>query len=242
MRLAVLSDLHLGEGGPSDSFGHDDAEFLAFLRRIEADHERIVLLGDVWETLTSSRLGDAAGALARARAHHRELAARFRRPAYAYVHGNHDWVAAREGVPSELRIAANGVRVLFTHGHEQDLLVRRFRWLSELGVWLGAHLRRVGLASLYRAAQRLDVGRERVSIDPAACDFQRWAIDLARTREADVVVTGHTHVATRGEHGDRLFLNSGTCSEGQRSFLSIDTATGRYDVIREGPSAARVEP
>jgi len=44
------------------------------------------------------------------------------------------------------------------------------------------------------------------------------------------VVTGHTHRAARTEHGSRLFLNSGSCSEGQLSFLSIDTRRGDYAV------------
>jgi predicted phosphodiesterase len=233
MRIAVISDLHLGEGGDADAFGHDDAEFIGFLRRLESEFERIVLLGDIWETLTSPRLGDAHGTLARARAHHRELARRFETPPYRYVHGNHDHVAALEGAPTELAIQAAGVRLLFTHGHQQDALVRRMRWLSELGVWLGAGLRRAGLGPIYRLAQRLDTRRGAATIDAARCGFQAWAIDLARRREADVVVTGHTHLATRGEHGARLFLNSGTCSEGRLSFLAIDTARGDYHVVHE---------
>lgn len=31
MQIAVISDLHLGSGGPVDLFGHDDYEFLRFL-------------------------------------------------------------------------------------------------------------------------------------------------------------------------------------------------------------------
>ena len=31
MKVAVISDLHLGNAGASDIFGHDDAEFLKFL-------------------------------------------------------------------------------------------------------------------------------------------------------------------------------------------------------------------
>jgi predicted phosphodiesterase len=233
MHIAVISDLHLGEGGRSDSFGHSDADFLAFLRRLEARYDRIVLLGDVWETLTSPRLGDARGALRRARECHRAIASRLEGRKYVYVHGNHDLVAAHEGVPSEHVVEADGVRLLFTHGHQQDFVVRRLRWLSELGVWLGAHLRRLGLERLYRLADELDARRDRLSNDPARCVFQQWAVDLARSRGFDVVVTGHTHQAARGEHGDRLFLNSGTCSGGELSLLSIDTRAGRYEVVRE---------
>jgi predicted phosphodiesterase len=229
MQIAVISDLHLGAGGPADSFGHDDAEFQRFLRFIEKNFERIVLLGDIWETLTGVRFGRPEAELPRARDSHREIARRFAQPKYSYVHGNHDLVAgAVERAPEELVLEEDGVRLLFTHGHQNDPIVRRARWLSELGVWLGAWIRRVGAGPLYRLARALDTARGGATEASRSHDFQRWAVGVARLRSADVVVTGHTHVPGIAEHGDRLFLNSGSCSEGKISFLSIDTRAGKY--------------
>lgn len=230
MKLAVISDLHLGVGDRADSFGHDDAEFLQFLKFLEGNFERVVLLGDIWETLQSRRLGSAREELALARAAHPEIAKRFQRPRYHYVHGNHDIVAGLFGVPDELALSADGVRLLFTHGHQNDDLVMRRRWLSDLGVWLGGWIRRVGLGAFYRLCAEIDGLRGGLSPDAQRCAFQRWAVGEAARREYDVVVTGHTHLAARSEHGSRLFLNSGSCSEGQLSFLSIDTRRGDYAV------------
>jgi hypothetical protein len=42
--IAVISDLHLGSDDPSDSFGHDAAEFLRFLTYLESNFEQVVLL------------------------------------------------------------------------------------------------------------------------------------------------------------------------------------------------------
>lgn len=230
MKLAVISDLHLGGGGITDAFGHDDAEFLRFLDFLEGNFERIVLLGDVFETLAGRWPGRPALELGAARAAHPELTQRFQRPRYTYVHGNHDIVARQSGAPEELALEADGVRLLFTHGHQNDFVVRRVRWLSELGVWVGGWVRRVGLAPLYRVLHRLDSLRGGASRDPATCTFQRWAVAVAHLRSVDVVVTGHTHIAARAEHGDRLFLNSGSCALGRHSFLSIDTRAGSYSV------------
>lgn len=231
MELAVISDLHLGRGGPTDGFGHSDTEFLSFLRFLEANFERVVLLGDIWETLTGCLPGDPAGELIAARAQHPEIARRFAGERYVYVHGNHDLVAgAVDGAPDEYVIEADGQRVLFTHGHQNDSLIQRRRWLSELGVWLGGWVRRLGGAALYRLLAQLDEQRGGVSVDGQRCRFQRWAIDEARRRDFDIVVTGHTHLPTSAEHGARLFLNSGTCSEGKLSFLSLDTRRGSYKV------------
>lgn len=231
MNIAVISDLHLGPGDRSDTFGHDDAEFLRFLGRLEQSFDRIVLLGDVWETLTGPNPGNPAAALAAARAAHPEIAARFRLPKYRYVHGNHDLVTALvDRAPERLILQTDGVRILFTHGHQHDVLFRQARWLSELGIWLGGWILRFGLASVYRAFSFLDAMRAGHARDGRRCTFQRWAVHLAEARQCDVIVTGHTHLALRSEHRGALFLNGGSCAEGRYSFASIDTRRGSYAV------------
>jgi UDP-2,3-diacylglucosamine pyrophosphatase LpxH len=227
----VISDLHLGRGGPADGFGHDDAEFLRFLGFLEAGFERIVLLGDIWETLTGVLPGDPVSELRYAQSVHNEIAARFRRSQYLHVHGNHDWIVGRvDGVPEEMTLEADGVRLLFTHGHQSDVLVTEGARFSEYGVWLGGWARRLHLDPIYRFGSHIDGLLGGVSHDSHRCAFQRTWMGRAERREVDVMVTGHTHLATRAEHGARLYLNSGSCSEGKFSYLAMDTRTGSYTV------------
>ncbi len=229
MRIAVISDLHLGRRDAIDHFGHEDSAFLKFLRFLEANFERIVLLGDIYETLTARGLRSQRAELAAARAAHPELVRRFAQAPYHFVHGNHDLVTGEaEGAPDRLVLQADGVRMLFTHGHHHDWIIRHARWVSESCVWGAAWVRRLGLHAFFRALHRFDEFRSGARPDPSRCSFQRWAVAQAHAPQADVVVTGHTHLGLRVEHGDRLFLNSGTCSEGQFSFLSLDTAAGEY--------------
>lgn len=231
MQIAVISDLHLGSGGKADLFGHEDDRFLQFLNHLEGNFEKVVLLGDVWETLTGHYPGAARAALKAARAAHPEIARRFEQKNYHYVHGNHDFVAgAAEQVPDELLIEEGGVRLWFTHGHQGDPLVQYARWVSELGVWLGGMMRRLHLDFLYQAFDSLDLLRETTMLESGgeACRIQSWAVAGARAREADVVITGHTHVPKREEHGAQLFLNSGSCSGGRFSFLAMDTRAAQY--------------
>lgn len=231
MNIAVISDLHLGPGDRSDGFGHSDSDFLRFLSRLEADFERIVLLGDIWETLTSRWPHDPVQGLRVARDAHPLLASQFERSQYVYLHGNHDLVAgAALGVPEQLIIDADGVRLFFTHGHHHDWLIREARWLSEWTVWLGGWVQRFGLSALYRVGCWLDLALCRPNAQPLSDSFQRWAFAMAGKQDADVVITGHTHHAARSEHGSRLFLNSGSCNEGRFSYLAIDTKAGIYDV------------
>ena len=233
MKLAVISDLHLGPGDATDAFGHRDESFLKFLDFLEHNFERVVLLGDIWETLTHPLPFHPRRGLAQARNAHLAIAQRFERPAYTWVHGNHDIVAGALGLaPPELSLNVQGTRLLFTHGHLHDVIVRRARWVSEMGVWMGGWLRRLGMGGVYRAFNRLDHLRNGPMHDASRCTFQRWATHLARARGADVVVTGHTHQATRAEHGNTLFLNSGSCSRGAFSYLGLDTQTDAYGVHR----------
>jgi predicted phosphodiesterase len=231
MEIAVISDIHLGSGGSTDLFGHDDAEFLRFLSFLERNFEKIVLLGDIWETLTGKAFGDPVEELREARAHHREIAERFRRPQYSYVFGNHDLVAqASEGAPEQLTLSADGMRLVFSHGHQGDQLISKHRWLSEIGVWLGAWIRRVGLHATYACFSRLEALRGGAGQEPTRCKVRRWAPERAQSCEADVIVAGHTHVPTRAEHGSCIFLNSGSCAEGRLSYLTLDTRRADFAV------------
>ena len=89
---------------------------------------------------------------------------------------------------------------------------------------------RMGVDSVIRFFDAFHTMLGGFSSDPNACSFQRWAIAKAKSHQADIVVTGHTHMGVCAEHGDRLFLNSGSCAQGAFSFLSIDTRAGDYAV------------
>jgi predicted phosphodiesterase len=231
MQLAVISDLHLGAGDRSDIFGHDDASFLHFLRQLEGDFERIVLLGDIWETLTSAHPFDCIGGLREARQAHPTIASRLELPRYRYIRGNHDLIAgAVDGAPDEWTVDADGIRLVFSHGHQHDWLIRRARWLSESCVWLGAWAQRLRLSAVYRLGYWLDSMATQTPRHTKLGSFQRWALVLANARSADVVITGHTHIAAIEQHQRRLLLNSGSCSEGKLSYLAIDTKNSRFDL------------
>lgn len=231
MSIAVISDLHLGARPATDSFGHEDGEFLRFLDFLERNFERIVLLGDIWETLTSTLPNGHAEELRLARENHREIAKRLRRPPYVYVHGNHDMIAAEmDSAPSEYRMFYGGMRFTFAHGHQSDSLVMNARPVSEIGVWLGGWIRRAGMQAAYRVFDQLDRLRSQEDEPDRPTRVERWAVEHAAHIESDVVITGHTHIARVKEHGSRMFLNSGSCSEGRISFLSLEPRRGRYEV------------
>ncbi len=231
MNIAVISDLHLGSEDVTDDFGHDDAEFLRFLSFLEGNFERIVLLGDIWETLTERCPWRARRGLAEARGRHPEIAQRFRRPSYKYIHGNHDLIAAEvDGAPERWSLDVDGKRLLFMHGHGHDRWIRVARHIVELGVCIGGWIRRAGCHRLYRQLDALEQSRLKVSMDAAHCSFQAWAMGAGGSVDADIVVTGHTHMPRACRQGQRIFMNSGSCSRGRFTFLALETRTDTYGV------------
>jgi UDP-2,3-diacylglucosamine pyrophosphatase LpxH len=227
MEIAVISDLHLGRGDRIDPFQGRDAELIRFLNHLERSFERIILLGDIFETLTGAGWGNPRDEFAVCGAAHPEVARRFfERPAYTYVHGNHDWVAGSlVGAPAELELQTDGMRLLFLHGHPFDWIFRRARRTSEFLVCLGGHIQRLGLQRLHRLLAAADRAIRGASVAPDRCRFQRWALAMAAARGCDAVITGHTHIG-RVDWRQRLYANSGACVNGPLEYLAMDTRAG----------------
>jgi predicted phosphodiesterase len=226
VRIAVISDLHLGREAATERLGHDDAEFVRFLRFLEGDHEQIVLLGDIYETLTAPHPRRVREELFAVQAAHAELSAQLRRPMYRYVAGNHDAVAVSAlGALPEIVCELDGLRLVFVHGHLHDWLIRRARLLPMASVWAGGWLRRIGMGRLYRSIDALDPILRGARPQPERCHFQRWAFAQARARGADVFVSAHSHQGRCVRQDGRVYMNSGTCMGGRFEFLSLDTRT-----------------
>lgn len=223
MRLAAISDLHVGVHPGRDGFGHAVGAFARWFDRLAAAHDRVVLVGDVWQTDHGAWPGSRASQLAAARRRAPELAARFDR--HIYVHGNHDAVARTSlGAPAERLLEVDGLRLLFTHGHQFDPVANGAQWLADVGTYATGSLRRVGLARLARWFEDRDIAIKHARFGGAHGPYARGAHSLAQRRRADVVVLGHTHAAELHAEEAAIYVNCGTCSDARREWVSIDTA------------------
>lgn len=226
MRVAAISDLHIGSDPARDSFGHEVGAFGRWLDTLERDHDRIVLLGDIfqcdhggWGPSTHAR------ELMAARRRAGPLVDRFDGGGYVYVHGNHDEIAAAElGTPSRAMLQGDGLRLCFTHGHPFDPVAARAQWAADLGTFATGGLRRLGLTGVARWFELRDVAVKHARFGGAAGPYVAGAREIAAVQRADVVVFGHTHCAEIVD-GPPVYANTGTCSGGRRECLSIDTAT-----------------
>ncbi|MBL9103536.1 MAG: metallophosphoesterase family protein [Myxococcales bacterium] len=236
MRIAALSDFHIGPHGYTDEFHHTEARFLEFLATLEATHDRIVLVGDIWQTehdLLPGRRG-AARQLARARRRVPALAERLAGPKYTYVHGNHDAVARHElGAAEQVRVEADGFAAVFIHGHQFDPVFRRAYTAARAATWLMGRTRRAGLRPLAQWIEGRDIAIKHSKFGHAEGPYAEAARGLLREHAADVVVMGHTHVPHLHELPEGRVVNTGSCSRARLMYVSIDTATRAVEVVRE---------
>ncbi|MBK9753540.1 MAG: metallophosphoesterase family protein [Nannocystis sp.] len=235
MRIAALSDFHIGAHGYMDEFRHRESAFLAFLDQLEGSHDRIILVGDIYQTehalLPGRRV--AAAELARARARVPALCERLRGPQYHYIHGNHDAVAGPElGAPETLEISADGYRVLFIHGHQFDPVFQRARAAAQAATWFTGRLRRAGLRPLAQWFEGRDVAIKHRRFGHIDGPYARAARALLREHAADLVVMGHTHVPHLHRLPEGQVVNTGSCARGRRTHVTIDTAARSVEIHR----------
>lgn len=231
MNIAVISDLHLGDRSSTDLFGHCDAEFVKFLIFLENNFEKIILLGDVYECLMPRKFRSFKNTLQSVFKAHPDIISRFQNnKKYTYIHGNHDEIAATElNAPNQLLLNVdNNQNILFLHGHQYDDLVQGAKFVSEFGAYLGGWIIRFGLLRVYNFIFNAEVNCG-LNLSKIKEKFEK-IIKLNDQYKADIIVTGHTHVAEKSECGSRLYLNSGTCSNGKFTFLGLDTKSSEYTV------------
>lgn len=138
----LVSDIHLGDGSPSDTFMGKDREFIAFLTRARAHGARLVVAGDIidfHQAWSMSRVLKAHGRVIG------ELSRYADDLGVTYIWGNHDHDISlfrdllRFDVCSSLEI---GDQILVQHGYEYD-------------PWIGPHLEASHLATqLHHVVER----------------------------------------------------------------------------------------
>ena len=242
MKIAALSDFHIGPWDRGDVFRHTEATFLRFLDGLERTHDLIVVLGDVYQTQWAAVWSETMQALhlLQARMRFPRLAARLDGPGYVVLAGNHDEVARRElGAPLSFEVEADGHRVLFAHGHQYDEVMNRHLRAAQASTWLMGWARRVGLVRMAEMAEHWDVQVKHKFYAKHGSPYFRAARRLAAERGADVVCFGHTHVPELRRGEGFLLVNPGACLGGRFSYVSLDLENGL--AVLHAPGVMRQE-
>ncbi len=222
MRVAVISDLHLGAPPVPGAFGQDGRAFAAFVDGLLARHDRLVLNGDIVQTDHGLGWGRAARAraLRRALAHHGWLAELLEDERVDYLIGNHDAVAHDELGAATERLLGDG-QLVITHGDAFDPVIDRAPGISAAATWASGRLRRAGLVGLATHLEGRDVAIKGARFGGAAGPYAQGAAARMRATGARVCVLGHTHVPCQHALPEGIYANPGSSSLGWRAWVSV---------------------
>lgn len=218
MKIAVISDLHIGHSDETHQLGHSDHDFANFLFELEKRYDKIILLGDIFEVEMEIVNSEEDTYKMSVQEHH-AITKRFNSDKYIYVFGNHDCIAKKFGAVEHYQLRYKGRNYLFVHGHQFDRLYQAVKPRIALRGGLCLLLR---LKMLYRwTSESLPTVRRENEL------FQRTAIEYGSDTNYDFVITGHTHEPMIIE-GDVTYINSGTCTYGRICYVHMDLDKEEY--------------
>ncbi len=211
----IISDLHLG------SEVSQAKAALKMLRSVE--FRRLILLGDIFCDLDFSRLKkDHWNFLG----YIRKLSNPKRGKEVVWVEGNHDKGLSRlmshvVGVRVYRRYVWEfaGKRHLAVHGHEFDHFSVANGILCSLGSWVYLWLQKIDLKGnpLTRLLDRMNTSWLGLN-----AKVRRGAFHLAGVQGAHRVFCGHTHVPVQEVCNGIEYINSGSWTTAQPSYIGID--------------------
>ena len=213
-RCIIISDLHLGDGGPRDDF-HADTE-LCFFLELHRD-VLIVLAGDIfemWQIRDPREIQRAHPAVCKAIEEHVDFA----------VRGNHDGDLARIcGIPLAEGLLVDGVLVI--HGHQFDAFNHgRFRFVGRAATWLAGGMELIHRDAdvwLGKAATWL-LRRGRHSKPEAYTKAAHRSLRESAARHPRGIAMGHTHTKDQSWG----YWNSGTWTGSRRDYAMFYLGSG----------------
>ena len=233
MRIASISDIHLGPRDLSDSFRHSESELLGFLTYLEGRYDLIVLNGDIFETRKGGVPYANNRCMKRIYQSRKEIVDRFVNGKYLFVRGNHDYFVKDFNASDHFEFKEqDGDQYTFIHGHQYDPLSFPLR-VNEFFSWLMGMCQRV-------VHPEFDIFFKR-RLPRVRCYHEKKSFRRMLARENSnhnqsqhlVFLIGHTHLLKKVEVGENFtILNSGTCLNEAFEFASIDTCSKEYFVAK----------
>lgn len=212
MKTLIISDLHLG----SDICQAKELE--QFLEHIEKRCDRLILNGDVFDSIDFRRL----------KKHHWNVLSLLRKVSdkieVIWVCGNHDGTADVVShllgitVVDEFEFESGDKKVLVLHGHVFDNFITKrpiltkiaetlYRWLQKIDKshWLARKVKR-GSKIYLRNTENI----------------RKKSTKYAHEKGCDIVCCGHTHHAFADSSSPIQYFNSGSWVEKPCTFLEVN--------------------
>jgi UDP-2,3-diacylglucosamine pyrophosphatase LpxH len=196
VKLAILSDIHLGNGSDADDFHNNEAALLKALRYYLEKEFSLILLGDIEELWQF----DLAAIKKRYETSVYTLLRQFPRGKVIRIFGNHDYewggfidpINGNQGTnlateAAKLKDNDGNPRILLVHGHQGTIESDKFAWISRFWVrvfsFVEPFAKSIGLYSTSTATK-----------SQIAKDYERTLYQWAKG-EKTMLICGHSHRA-----------------------------------------------
>jgi UDP-2,3-diacylglucosamine pyrophosphatase LpxH len=240
MRIAAFGDLHLGPRPYLGKFRGSEESLLRFADHLERHHDRIMLMGDLYQTDYGHWPGSRPEVLQAVIERFPRISQRWRADPYTMIFGNHDRIAGPYlQAVEEVLLESEGWRLWFIHGHQFDPLSRNDKRPYRV-TWAIGGLRRMWLGMLANFLEGPFFDGCQALFRPfGAQDLAAGAVLQDGTQ--DLVVMGHTHIARCLSVGSGMYVNCGACTTSNLIYVSIDTSQRRVEVRSfQAPDSYRV--
>lgn len=244
MKLAVFSDLHLAPDATNQCTASAE-ELAAWCGRIEARADRVLIGGDLFNLDRAPLPGAWRGQIARLQDAMPRVYDQLTR--YEWIYGNHDAALERQGVPERRRYEGDRVSILTIHGHQFDMWLKKLPGLAPAANFVAGWLERAGLTGVASAMGRVPLLLDRLRarlVSPTDNGDDRGLLaarSLVERGEAEVVVSGHSHLLRLVPCAGGLFVNTGSVTRGHLDWALVDTDAARVDAFRDGTRVQRAE-
>ncbi len=210
----VISDIHLGSDNcQAKSLVH----FLAAIRRGFMPTKRLILNGDVFDSIDFRRL----------KKHHWGILSEIRKLSdeieVVWINGNHDGpaeiVSQLLGVEcaDEFVVESGGRKILFLHGHRFDQFISRFPFFTRFADRLYNLLQKIDKSHTFAKFAKRNSKTFLRCTEKIEADSLRYAAK----RGYQAVGCGHTHHPVANTSGPVHYFNSGCWTEKPCHYLTV---------------------
>jgi UDP-2,3-diacylglucosamine pyrophosphatase LpxH len=214
----VISDIHLGSDNCQAKYL---SHFLAAIRRGSMPTKRLILNGDVFDSIDFRRL----------KKHHWKILSEIRRLSdeieVIWINGNHDGpseiVSHLLGVKcaDEVIVESGDRRILLLHGHRFDEFISRYPVITWIADRLYNFLQKVDRSHTFAKLAK----RNSKTFLRCARKIEAGALRYAAKLGCQAVCCGHTHLPVAAAEGPIQYFNSGCWTEKPCHYLTLRDGT-----------------
>lgn len=239
MKIAFLSDTHIGRNDHTNDFQYSQVDFVDLLESLKSKTDLIILTGDIFEMWQGPKYLDIDAEVKYIKKNYKfaidTINSLIEEGNLIYVLGNHDNCMRKllvKYVRTKLLLPIEGIKLFVTHGHIYDKANSTLSIIGKTIAWLVGMLERLGWKSADQTPTRLK--RFFPGWFTGNKHYKNISLKIIEKHNPVVVVMGHTHQYEIVAIDGSMFVNTGNgCNyDGKIDITMLECKDDKYAVER----------